>query len=176
MTEFLLVRHCTTDWNLAGRVQGRSDIPLNEAGRALAAQLARLFAPPIRLGRIVCSPLARAVETAEIIAAAHGLTPARDERFAECAFGTLEGLTVTEIADRLGTAWPEDDEPYDFRTFGGESRLEVLSRHVAALEDHARDDGPVLVVGHGRGLNTLLAHLGIPGTLQRGDFREVRYP
>ncbi len=180
MAEFLLVRHCLTDWNVAGRTQGRTDIPLNAEGRAqarvLAETLTTLLAPPLRLGGIVSSPLARARETAAIIAAFFGIVPIVDGRLAECGFGSLEGLTQAEIEERLGGPMPDHDEPYDFRPFGGEDRETVIARHVAALGDHAGSGARILLVGHGRGFNTLLAHLDEPTLRERGDFRELTYP
>lgn len=176
MAEFLFVRHCLTDWNVAGRFQGRTDIPLNAEGRGQAQALAALFAPPFRLDRIVSSPLARALQTAEAIAARHGLAPIPDGRLAECGFGTLEGMTLAEIETLLGGPCPGNDVPYDFRPYGGEDRLTVVTRHLAALEAHALGAERVLMIGHGRGLNTLLTHLEEPPLQERGDFREVTYP
>ena len=74
MTTILLARHGETDWNRENRFQGHADPPLNETGRAQAAELAAaLIAEP--LAAVYSSPLRRAFETAQILAAPHGLEP-----------------------------------------------------------------------------------------------------
>src|SRR4029079_14367922 len=103
MTEILLARHGETDWNSGRRVQGHTDIPLNARGieqaKALAAQLAGE-----RLTAVFSSDLSRALETARGGAAAHGLEVTIDPRLREKNFGTWEGLTVVEIAERFPDA------------------------------------------------------------------------
>ncbi len=97
------VRHGLTDWNIEGRLQGGNDIPLNDRGRAQAAQCADilrdLFARDGRAAtdfHYVSSPLVRASETMDILRKALGLPPdgyAREPRLKEIAFGDWEGLT-----------------------------------------------------------------------------------
>lgn len=96
----LFLRHGQTDWNAQGLFQGRTDIPLNETGRAQArAQAAALLHhdPPVEV--IYASPLLRAKETAEIVQQALGLSIYFDERLVERCFGNLEG---TQIVRGLG--------------------------------------------------------------------------
>ena len=98
----MLVRHGETDWNLAGRIQGSTDIPLNDTGRRQAREVAadlrsRLDGPVA----IVASDLSRARETAEIIAAELGLdAPHLYPQLREHAYGEAEGMTVAEFAQR----------------------------------------------------------------------------
>lgn len=89
-----LFRHGETDWNKEWRLQGQSDIPLNDRGRALAEETADALCE-IRFDRAFCSPLIRAAETAAIIAArnTHPLSPLPDPRLMEIHFGQYEGRT-----------------------------------------------------------------------------------
>ena len=99
MTTILLVRHGETDWNLERRWQGHIDRPLNDVGRAQARALAdRLDSEPF--AAVYSSDLARARETAEIVAAAHGLPVHLDPRLREADVGEWSGLTADEIERR----------------------------------------------------------------------------
>ncbi len=87
-----ILRHGETDWNVRWKMQGQTDIPLNEKGRAQAAEAAeRLKDTPF--DAVYSSPLIRAYETAETIAAPHGLKVIKDERLKEMSFGEFEGTT-----------------------------------------------------------------------------------
>jgi broad specificity phosphatase PhoE len=106
MARFLyLARHGETDWNVAGRWQGHTDIPLNETGRAQA----RALVPVLRavgVGAAVSSDLSRASETAGIAAAGLGVAVAySDAGLRERSFGVFEGLTREECAARHPEAW-----------------------------------------------------------------------
>ena len=149
MTTVLLARHGETDWNRDLRVQGHSDTPLNETGRAQARELARsLAAQPIHA--IYASDLARARETAEIVAAARQLEVSSERGLRERDFGSWEGLTRQEIDDRFGAGSTHD----------GESDEDVRARMLAAVHRIA-DAHPaqvVLVVSHGGALNSIWHH------------------
>lgn len=99
-----LVRHGETEWNLAGRAQGRKDSPLTDLGRRQAArmgaQLAALKAEAGGHWTLTASPLGRAQASAEIIAQALDLPVTLDERLVEVGFGAWEGLTRAEINAR----------------------------------------------------------------------------
>jgi broad specificity phosphatase PhoE len=154
-----LARHGETEWNRIGRWQGRTDIPLSEVGRAQASVLAdRLRGRGIT--EIYASDLSRARETAEIVAAALGVTRVSlDPRLRERGFGCFEGLTREECAERHAEAWaryladrrdsPPDAEPQD----------QVVARFVAAVTSVAEvtdRDGHVLVVSHGAAIRTFI--------------------
>lgn len=129
MTNFFLIRHGETDWNLAGRIQGATDIPLNETGRAQANVTGRSM-----LGRtwdlVVASPLSRAMETASIIAEVNGLpAPIPLAGLVERNYGEAEGLTGPEL---------EAIYPGDTVVPGRESRVEVQNRVVAAIHELAK--------------------------------------
>jgi probable phosphoglycerate mutase len=100
-----LVRHGQTAFNAEGRMQGQRDSPLTALGRAQALRVGRrLAALRVEHGgdwRVVASPLGRAHDTARIVTDAMGLPePALDARLQEVGFGSWEGLTRDEIADR----------------------------------------------------------------------------
>jgi len=116
---FLCLRHGVTDWNRQGRFQGRTDIPLNDEGIS-QAHAAALRLQNTRLDHIVASPLARAVKTAEIVAAVSSTPLAIDDGITECDFGSLEGRSIAEVMkehgitamEQLATILPPDGEPW----------------------------------------------------------------
>lgn len=142
MTYFSLVRHGETDWNKAGRIQGSTDIPLNELGRVQARETGEKLARH-SWDLIVSSPLGRALETAAIIAEQIGHpTPATHSGIRERNYGDAEGLTGAELESRYpGHA----DVP------GRESRDEVMDRVLNAMHEIASDypGKHILLVAHG---------------------------
>ena len=148
----LLVRHGQTEWSRSGRYQGRCDPPLIDEGRAQALQIGiRARGQGIR--SILSSPLRRARETAEIIAATLGLdAPRVDPRLIELAYGAWEGLTQAEVR----ACWPDQlrqwkRAPDTAALPGGESLADLRQRLHQFLQDPewaARDDGGVLIVSH----------------------------
>jgi broad specificity phosphatase PhoE len=99
--KFIIVRHTTTDWNLAKRIQGRVNTSLNEQGRNEAKKLAEKLAK-FNISRIVCSDLARAKQTAEIINEKLNLPLYFNKGLRECSFGELEGMTREETIIKYG--------------------------------------------------------------------------
>ena len=147
-----LVRHGQTDWNVAGRMQGRTDIPLNAQGRAQARALAARLADAPAWDAIVTSPLQRASDTAEILAAALGTgSPIPCAGLAERTFGDAEGLSPDAAVRR----WPDRVYP------GMEFHDAVVDRGLAALERIAArfPSGRVIAVSHGSFIRHLLAAL-----------------
>lgn len=148
---YALVRHGQTDWNLEGRMQGVSDVPLNDTGRGQVRTAAELLADE-HWDAVVSSPLVRARETGAIIAERLGLElgPAFAE-FGEQDFGVAEGLFVHEIADR----WP------DWRMPGKEDDLEVGPRGIRGLELVRAEygDADVIIAAHGTLIRYTLATL-----------------
>lgn len=94
-----LVRHGQTDWNAARRIQGDTDIPLNERGRAVARATAEGMRD-IPVDVMFSSPLIRAYETAQILAEGRGIEIRRDLRLREICFGEYEGFLLEEIKAR----------------------------------------------------------------------------
>lgn len=141
----VLWRHGQTAWNLEGRFQGHSDVPLTEAGhaeaRAAAARLATL-----RPAAIVASDLSRARHTAQPLAELTGLDVTVDPRLRERSGGSWEGLTQTEIKAKFPEAWavwqPDD----------GEAEADVGTRTAEAVEQAVEPLGAgelLVVVSHG---------------------------
>jgi broad specificity phosphatase PhoE len=98
---FYFLRHGQTDWNIAGRFQGHTDISLNEVGLAQARDAARILGQcPIDL--IVASPLIRARKTAEIVSERLGKPLLFDDELKERRFGRFEGLVVNEVKQQFG--------------------------------------------------------------------------
>ena len=95
-----IVRHGETDWNKAGKVQGRTDIPLNERGRYLAEATAEGM-KDVRIDFCYTSPLIRAKETAQIILGEREIPLVEEKRIEEICFGKCEGMKFRgEITDR----------------------------------------------------------------------------
>jgi probable phosphoglycerate mutase len=160
LRHLLLARHGETDWNRAGRWQGHTDVPLNATGRAQAAALAeRLRGAGI--GAVVASDLARARDTAEIVAAALAVPLAFvDPDLREQRFGRFEGLTPGECEVRFPEDWSRYVADPHAGAPGGESRAALLARVVRAVQGAAaRRPDPVLVVSHGGALRALLGAL-----------------
>lgn len=149
MTDLYLVRHGETDWNRARRIQGLTDIPLNDTGRE-QARLTGTLLTRRPIARVVASPLGRARETAEIIARELGLPePELRDALVERNYGAAEGLGFHEIDVRYP---PGSDVP------GRESRDAVAARVVPALQSLAAEypGGPIVVVSHGGAIRAAL--------------------
>jgi uncharacterized phosphatase len=153
VTYLYLVRHGETDWNRARKIQGKTDIPLNATGRAQAWETGRLLTRRHWNG-IVTSPLARASETARIIAEEVGLpTPVPLDAIVERNYGEAEGLTGDELAARF---------PDGSAVAGRESREAVADRVLPALIELAEQNlgRSLIVVSHGGVIRTLLKEVG----------------
>ena len=155
-----LVRHGQSTWNLEHRVQGQQNAPeLTDLGRQQAS-LAAAELSPLGAVRLLTSDLTRAVQTAEIIGRAVGLTPVVTPLLREQALGTLEGLTTRQATAAL--AGVDLTDP-DGRYGGGESRSDVVARFRALLAsptvaELGRADGIVMVT-HGDTIRIAAAEL-----------------
>lgn len=170
MRRLLLARHGETTWNAIGRLQGHTDIPLNDRGRDQARDLARSLAEAA-LAAVITSDLARARETGEIVAdvlglAAPRIVPALRER----KFGVFEGLTRDECLERFPEAW----RAWHAQTGvpeGAEALEDATARMRATLGSLAAEPGgPALVISHGGVMRLfLLDVLGVaPPPLHNG--------
>jgi broad specificity phosphatase PhoE len=157
VTTILLARHGETDWNVQRRVQGHSDTPLNETGRAQALALAEALAGA-DLDAVYSSDLVRALETAQVVAERKGISVTALPELRERNFGTWEGLTDTEILARFPAAktgsWGD-----------AETKEEMSARVLGALQRiaAAHPAGRVLVVTHGGPVRALLVESGLDG-------------
>jgi probable phosphoglycerate mutase len=154
--EILLVRHGESVGNAEDRMQGQSDFPLSERGRAQARRLGVWLAErALGWERHYASPLSRAAETARLVhEAAGGPPPEVEPALAELRAGALEGVTYEEIARRFPTYGSRAiTELGDFEEYGGESYADVQARALSLrrkLEERHRTGGErVLLVGHG---------------------------
>jgi broad specificity phosphatase PhoE len=156
-----LARHGRTAFNREGRFQGHLPVPLDDTGRAQAGELARA-ASRVPLASLWCSPLARARETAAIVAHRIRLRPREDARFAETDTGDWTGRSFAEIRaeDPDGFARFERSDP-SFRYPGGESFAEQSARVQAGLGDlrGRQAELPALVVCHRGVIRLALAAL-----------------
>ncbi|MGH3425914.1 MAG: histidine phosphatase family protein [Nocardioidaceae bacterium] len=158
-------RHGRTAWNATGRVQGQSEVPLDEVGREQAASAASRLAAlsPVR---IVTSDLERAAATAEVLGRLVGIVVETDSRLREMSFGIREGLTTAEALEKF----PQEMEAWlanrDIRMPGGETYAEAAERFrtgVAEVADAMADDETVVIVAHGAVLRVgICAFLGLP--------------
>ncbi len=157
VTTILLARHGETDWNREHRVQGHTDRPLNDTGRAQALVLAESLAGET-LDAVYASDLSRAFDTARAVADPRGLPVTTLRELREKNFGSWEGQTDNEILLRFPDvrSGPWGD---------GETNEEMAGRVVAALRTIAeRHPGAqVLVVSHGGPLRAVRAHCAVNG-------------
>lgn len=165
MARLLLVRHGETDWNLAGRYQGQMDIPLNARGQEQAKALGVALQRET-IHAAWASDLRRAWDTAQLITARQNLPVTPEPRLRELCFGSWQGLTYSEIQQRLPqslAAWQLD--PMRNAPPGGET-LEQLAGRVGSLFNELSSRSPeevLLVVAHGGAIKILLClALGLP--------------
>lgn len=168
----LLMRHGRTEAS-AGRVySGISDVPLTEEGRAQAQRAAaRLSEEGIDMIRT--SPLSRARDTAEVVAAATGAPLVVDDRLLEIDYGPIEGMDRERAERELGevyTAWRR--RPFDAQPPGMEPLEHALARVRAALQDLDSAERPLLVAHQGI-LRIVLIALG---ELDRDEYFSRRLP
>jgi broad specificity phosphatase PhoE len=177
-----VARHGETDWNLAGRWQGHTDVPLNGTGRAQARALARAVGKvKATLAGIVSSDLARASETARIAGAELGVAVAYADRdLRERSFGIFEGLTRDECQRLHADAWRAWVEEREVP--GNAETAQVLTARVVAAVERAatrvaRDDAAALVVTHGGALRALVTAVTgeMPPPVQNGAVWRVEW-
>jgi broad specificity phosphatase PhoE len=147
----ILWRHGQTDWNVANKFQGHTDIPLNAVGEYQATHAARLVLD-MKPTAILSSDLIRAQKTAQAVADLSGLAINIDPRLRETNCGKWEGLTGGEIRAIDFEALKEWSLGGDNPAGGtGDRRSEVGARAKAAIEDYLADkDGETLIVAtHG---------------------------
>jgi probable phosphoglycerate mutase len=144
LTQFAIVRHGVTDWNVEGRMQGHQDIPLNAVGMEQTDQIAtRLQSEHWDI--IVYSDLIRATQTAMFIADSTGIdNRIIDKRLRERSFGMLEGTTFNERIQRWGVEWNQ-------LKLGAEEDSSLQARATECMNDLTREypDQKIIVVTHG---------------------------
>jgi len=159
------VRHGETDWNLARRIQGQMDVPLNETGRLQALALTNTlagFTPTL----IVSSDSQRAVVTAIPFATQHKTPIHLSPGLREIYVGTWEGLHIAEAERQHPEEYARWHSGEDFPRGGGETRAQTARRVAdALLEAVRRDDAgdTVFAFSHGVALRVGLDLLAAEG-------------
>lgn len=168
-----VIRHGRTDWNDWHKLQGRTDIPLNEEGRRMAIKAGEDY-KDVHFDVCFCSPLIRAKETADLILKDRNVPVYYDERLIEMAFGVCEGAIfhlkgqsvescTKRDGDHVQTNQPnwvkqvrvffEAPEKYITPVEGGESITDLFKRTGDFLEKEIyprlRNNEDILIVGHG---------------------------
>jgi glucosyl-3-phosphoglycerate phosphatase len=158
----VLWRHGRTAFNVALRLQGQVDIPLDDVGHRQAATAAAALAETVTVDAIVTSDLGRARETAAHLADRTGRAPVVDPRLRERSFGLWEGMTGEEIAEQWPAEyklWRTGREP---EGVDAETRRAVAERMVAAITEHAdalEPDQTLVVVSHGAAITLAVTTL-----------------
>ena len=144
----IIVRHGRTEFNATGRLQGRTDNPLDEVGLAQAEAVATYLAPELLSDTLfVCSPLLRARQTATAIAEGVGASLEIDERWIELDYGAYEGVPQSEVPSTVWREWRRDS---NFAAPQGESLNQVQQRVTDACAELAQrlDGRTAVVVSH----------------------------
>jgi probable phosphoglycerate mutase len=156
-TTLIVIRHAETVWNREKRMQGTTDTPLSEVGRAQAQALGRRLAADT-FGALYTSDLSRARDTARAIAQHTGHEPVMEPRLQERRFGIFEGLLADEIRSRYPGEYARfaSRDP-DYAVPGGESARDFARRCLGCLAEIAarHRGGRVVVVTHGLVLDAL---------------------
>jgi len=158
MPTLYLVRHGETDWNRSGQIMGERPVPLNPHGVAQAQRLAEsLKGRPIEA--LYSSPVARALQTADILSSAIHLPVTVDRGLTEVCVGQWEGRYWKELTDEI-IRQNFYARPQEARPPGGETLHEVQSRAVAAVDRAGAGvrAGSLIFVSHADVLRAILAH------------------
>ncbi len=147
-----LIRHGKTDWNEVYKLQGRTDIPLNESGRQMALAANREYRKK-QFDVVFCSPLVRAKETAELLLQGRNLPIHFDERLVEISFGNYEGIErISQKPEHPIYKFFHDPSNY-VADNGAESFESLFARTGSFLKEEVdpllAEGKNVLIVGHG---------------------------
>ncbi len=162
--ELYIIRHGETYWNHAHRIQGRSDIPLNEAGRALAGKTGKALAHTA-FDTIYSSPLIRAYETANLIRGHRNIPIIRDDRLQEISFGICEGESLPCLTEDPNSPLHYFfDQPELYTAPEGGESLEQLCARASdfltnEIEPKEKDFSRIMIVAHAAFNKALLCHI-----------------
>lgn len=157
-----VVRHGQTDWNVAGKVQGKTDIPLNENGLN-QANVVKEMLKDVSFTKVFSSPLSRAKRTAEIICDSKS-SVLTDERISERCMGNFEGVDPHSLD--LDFLW---DYSKNTNVENVEPVKDLINRVHNFLDENKKsyEDGDALLVTHGGVFPAVLAYFnGIPSDKQ----------
>lgn len=162
-----ITRHGKTDWNSRQKLQGRTDIPLNEEGREMARQAAKEY-KEVPLDVCYCSPLSRAKETAELLLENRNIPIIFDNRLLEMSFGEYEGIEKSfDIPDCPVNVIFKEPEKYVASVGGAETFQELFARTGEFLEEVVKPQlaqgKNILIVGHGAMNSSIVCQMkGLP--------------
>ncbi|MEZ4815121.1 MAG: histidine phosphatase family protein [Bdellovibrionota bacterium] len=162
MIELFLIRHGQTDWNVQCRLQGHTDIPLNENGRRQASALKKVLLPH-SIEVFLTSDLSRAIETAELAKPHKDIAIIQHQGLREAALGKAEGLFFEDLHLQFPDAykrWLSNGKPNeDFAFPEGESKLqhrERLENTLLSLLDAHAAYKKIAIVSHGGSMRRIL--------------------
>lgn len=164
VTTLYLIRHGETEGSEVKRYKGSIDVPLSEKGIRQIKRASDFIKD--KLTAVYCSPLSRALKSAEIISEPHGLKPVVIHGIRERSFGIWEGMSFDEIKEK----YPEEfeawaDNPLKYNPVEGESTIEVRDRVIRALDMilNNHNDEHIAIIAHGGVNRIILCHImGIP--------------
>jgi len=148
-----IIRHGKTEWNERHKLQGRTDIPLNDEGREMAKRAAAEY-KDVHFDICFSSPLVRARETADILLSGRNIPIVTDDRLLEMSFGSYEGIEYSfNIPNCPINVIFQHPEEYKESIGGAESFEELFERTGAFLKERVKplllEGKDVLIVGHG---------------------------
>lgn len=157
-----IMRHGRTDWNVVHKLQGRTDIPLNQEGR----EMARVAGEECRDSHFdvcYCSPLKRAKETAQLVLAGRDIPIIYDDRLMEMSFGCCEGMANVK-QDEENPMFLLFSDPVHYQPVeGAESFQDLFARTGSFLKEIVEPDlkagKDVLIVGHGAMNSSILCQV-----------------
>jgi len=155
------MRHGQTDWNVMRKMQGQSDIPLNEMGRQQARD-AQPRVAELYFDLVYASDLSRAYETAQL-ATEGKFEIVKDERLRERSFGDFEQRIFTEVSEQEWRQFSENP-----REYGAEAFQDMFDR-VKSFFDELPSDKKVLIVTHGLAITMMLYYA------EHAKFNEQEY-
>ena len=172
----LLIRHCQSQANADGRIEGKGDSPLSAVGREQAKRVAAFVAAQdLGPATLIASPLSRARATADEIAALCGWTASHDHRIREGELGWMEDMSYADVRTHM-----VDNQltVLDSAVHGGESLDAVAERCWEGLSEVlAVTEGPLIVVSHGYAIHALIerrfGHAHGLAQIANGDVIEV---
>lgn len=162
-----IIRHGLTDWNKYCKLQGQTDIPLNDEGRAMAEMAAREYAD-VHFDICFCSPLIRAYETAEILLSGRKVPIITDDRLKEMNFGIYEGLeNYRQVRNCPIDTLFNHPEDYVTPAENGESFEQLFKRTGEFLDEKVKplleQEKDVVIVGHGAMNSSIVCQImGLP--------------
>ena len=147
-----IMRHGKTDWNEIHKLQGRTDVPLNDEGRRMAKAAGKEY-QDVHFDICFCSPLIRARETAQLVLQGRDILIVYDDRLMEMSFGIYEGIENSfQIPDCPINVFFQNPSQYAGAE-GCESFDELFLRTGSFLKEKVnpllKENKDILIVGHG---------------------------